>query len=224
MNPKLLALKTQLAYVRRQAAYWRGRKKKAKKGTKAYSRAATLLAQREAKVAKIRKQIIDGTWKPKPEPTPQPTEKHISEQGIEFIKEFEGFRATRYDDGVGVQTIGYGTTSADVSPLPARVTRTEADQILRRALREKYEPAIAKIPMSFTQHEYDALVSFVYNLGPGAVGGASGFNTLQRAIANKDRAAIADALLLYTNPGTSVHAGLIRRRRAERDLFLYGYR
>ena len=148
-----------------------------------------------------------------------------SEAGIALIKEFEGFYSNRYDDGVGVQTIGYGTTTADVNPLPAYVNREQADAILRKGLANSYEPAVraadARYGLKLTQNEFDALVSFVYNLGPGAVGMASGFETLQRSLKSKDRRAIADALLLYSNPNSpAVHAGLLRRRKAERLLFL----
>lgn len=143
-----------------------------------------------------------------------------------MIKELEGFSPYAYDDGVGVRTIGYGTTSADVSPLPKRVSFEEGEKILKKALKEKYEPAVkaaeARYGTKFSQAEFDALVSFVYNLGPGAVGTAKGFNTLQGALASKNRPAIANALLLYSNPGTSVHAGLLRRRKAEKELFLNG--
>ena len=149
-----------------------------------------------------------------------------SQKAIDMIKAFEGFSPYAYDDGVGVSTIGYGTTSADVSPLPKRVSFEEGEKILKKALKEKYEPDVkaaeARYGIKFSQAEFDALVSFVYNLGPGAVGTAKGFSTLQGALASKNRPAIANALLLYTNPGTSVHAGLLRRRKAEKELFLNG--
>lgn len=150
---------------------------------------------------------------------------HTSEAGIALIKEFEGFFSNRYDDGVGVQTIGYGTTTADIKPLPTHVTQPEAEALLRKSLADKYEPAVraaeAKYGTKFTQNEFDALVSFVYNLGPGALALSSGFETLQRALKSKDRKAIADAFLLYSNPNSpAVHVGLLRRRKAERLLFL----
>jgi lysozyme len=149
-----------------------------------------------------------------------------STKGVDFIKSYEGFYPNRYNDGVGVQTIGYGTTESDVKPLPLHVTKAEAEKLLARALSGQYETAVRdaskKYGLKLNQHEFDALVSFVYNLGPGSVGTTSGFSTLQKALRSKNRQAIGDALLLYSNPGSSVHAGLLKRRRAERAMFLDG--
>jgi lysozyme len=142
-----------------------------------------------------------------------------SEAGVRFIMECEGFSAVRYDDGVGVQTIGFGTTNADVHPLPARITREGAEALLRRALATKYEPAVEALGLTLTQGQYDALVSFAYNLGPAAFTTAPNFQTLQRAVRAKDVAAIARCLPLYSDPGTpSVHAGLLARRKAEQAM------
>lgn len=149
-----------------------------------------------------------------------------STKGVDFIKDYEAYHATRYNDGTGVATVGYGTTESDVKPLPARVSKEGAQALLAQALGGKYGPAVnaadKRYGLNLKQHEFDALVSFVYNLGSGSVGSARGFNTLQKALASKDRKAIADAFLLYTNPGSSVHAGLLKRRQAERRMFLDG--
>src|SRR5438270_4052202 len=90
---------------------------------------------------------------------------------VRMIEDFEGFRATQYDDGTGVMTIGYGTTSADVNPLPRQVTRQEADQLLRRMLREKYLPAIERLNLGLNVNQVGALLSFDYNLGSGFLSG-----------------------------------------------------
>lgn len=149
----------------------------------------------------------------------------VSEACIAKLKELEGFSATRYDDGVGVQTIGYGTTNADVSPLPAKVTKAQADALLRRGLEHKYVPPVLKALAHFkpTQNEVDACVLFAYNLGEGAFQGAPRFETLTRALRGKSPRAVAEAFLLYDNPhDPAVHEGLKRRRRYEHDLFLKG--
>jgi len=149
-----------------------------------------------------------------------------SKKGVDFIKDYEAFHANQYDDGVGVATIGYGTTESDVKPLPSHVTKAQAESLLARALAARYEPAVnaanKRYGLNLNQNEFDALVSFVYNLGPGSVGQASRFNTLQKALASKNRQRIAEALPLYSNPGSSVHAGLLKRRKAERNMFLNG--
>lgn len=219
---KLAQINVSLALARRKAAYWRLRKKLTSPSTKAGKRARTMLGQREAEVAKLKKDAAYAERVVKRHET-----KHISQTGLDLIKEFEGFFSKPYDDGVGVQTIGYGTTSSDIKPLPKSVTKDEAERILKKTLEKKYEPAVRRADEDFKlklkQHEFDALVSFVYNLGPAALDGGPNFQTIGKAIRSGDRSAIANAILLYDNPHTpNVHAGLKRRRQTERRLFLGG--
>jgi GH24 family phage-related lysozyme (muramidase) len=164
----------------------------------------------------------------------------LSAAGVDLIKRYEGFRDHVYSDGVGVATIGYGTTSADVSPLPSRITEPQAAKLLMHRLDAKYEPPVRAIfvgGLPFNQHRYDALVSLVYNLGPDAVphrngdswSSTPGFETLGHAIvaaikhprSTSALRAIADAFPRYSNPrDPAVHAELLRRRNDERALFL----
>lgn len=60
---------------------------------------------------------------------------HTSENGLRLIEGFEAFRPYQYNDGAGVMTIGFGTTSADVSPLPTSLSRADAEQLLRESSR-----------------------------------------------------------------------------------------
>ena len=147
----------------------------------------------------------------------------VDRQGLDFIKGFEGFVDHQYDDGSGVTTIGYGTTKADVDPLPKHLTEPEAARLLQRQLNTKYAPVVlrALAPLHPNQHMVNAATSFAYNLGVGAFQAAPGFETLTRALRRRDRESIAEAFLLYDNPyDPRVHEGLSRRRRAEHDLFL----
>ena len=87
----------------------------------------------------------------------------ISSAGLSIIKEFEGFRANAYRDPVGVWTIGYGTTRG-VKPGDV-MTRAEAERRLRHELVE-YERAVERATGgNATQPQFDALVSFAYNVG-----------------------------------------------------------
>jgi lysozyme len=151
----------------------------------------------------------------------RPGRMRIGPAGLQLIKSFEGFRERPYDDGTGVMTIGYGETR---KPLRRRLTEPQAARLLAQRLDRDYEPAVRAVfngpgALPFNQHRYDALVSFVYNLGPNALKGGSGFETIGRAISARDLRAIARAMPLYSNPGTSVHEGLLRRRKAEAALF-----
>lgn len=154
-----------------------------------------------------------------------PSATAVSPAGIKFIQGFEGWYSKPYDDGVGVKTIGWGFIASDFpnGKVPASMTRAQGDAMLTRIINEKYAPPVLKAlaPLKPTQGMVDAGISFAYNLGVGAFQGALGFETLTRALAYRDRQKVADAFLLYSNPGDpNVHAGLLRRRNAERTMFL----
>lgn len=140
-----------------------------------------------------------------------------SQPGIDLITEFEGFRASRYLDAVGVPTIGYGTTRADVDPLPAKCTKAQAIGWLKDNVARKYEPAVNGVGVSLSQNQFDALVSFVYNCGPGAVSASTGIG---RALRARNYQQAANELLRWDKAGGRALAGLTRRRQAERKLFL----
>ena len=141
----------------------------------------------------------------------------ISATGLKMIEDFEGFSATQYNDGTGTMTIGFGTTSADVSPLPGRLTRSQAEQLLRTKLNAKYAPAVRALGVPLTQNQFDALCSFVYNLGPGVIDYGSHMGNLLRAKRFREA---ADLMLQFDHAGGQVMLGLQRRRAAERALFL----
>lgn len=142
---------------------------------------------------------------------------HISSAGLALIEAFEGFSPTIYHDSVGVPTVGYGTTSADVFPLPTHLTREQAQALLAREVAEKYEPAVRSIGVPLNQHQFDALCSFVYNLGPGAV---SSSWTIGRLLRERDYIGAANSMLMYDHAGGMVLQGLLTRREEERKLFL----
>jgi lysozyme len=96
---------------------------------------------------------------------------NISPAGVTLIKEFEGFPngGRPYQDIVGVWTIGYGHIEG-VGPHSPGLTEPQASDLLARDLDKKYGPAVNALGLPLTQHQFDALVSFVYNVGPGGVG------------------------------------------------------
>lgn len=140
---------------------------------------------------------------------------HISETGLRLIERFEGFVPHQYNDGTGVMTIGYGTTSADVSPLPTFLSQQQAEQLLREKLAQKYEPAVNDLGVPLTQNQFDALVSLAYNCGPGAMQWQIG-----RELRARNYAAAADCFGHYVFAGGRVLQGLVNRRAAERALFV----
>lgn len=144
---------------------------------------------------------------------------NTSQTGIDLIKGFEGKRLVAYDDGVGVWTIGYGTIKY---PNGVRVkkgdtcTEVQAETYLKSDL-VKFENAInrlVKVPLN--QNQFDALSSFTYNLGETNLSKS----TLLRKLNAKDYKVAADQFLVWNKAGGRVLTGLVRRREAERSLFL----
>jgi lysozyme len=139
---------------------------------------------------------------------------HISDRGVQFIASFEGYYGDPYLDPVGVPTIGYGHTGPDVYRL-GHLTKQGALALLKHDLVSYEDGVKQRITVALTQGGLDALTSFAYNLGAGA---------LDDGIASKvnhgDKRGAADEILLYDHAGGQVLPGLTRRRRAERAMFL----
>lgn len=130
-------------------------------------------------------------------------------EGIKLIKNFEGCRLKAYKPVPTERswTIGwghYGVASTTVW------TQQQADEQLVKDL-VKYENYVNALKRNFNQNEFDALVSFTYNCGQGS---------LQTLCKNRSNKQIADALLKYNKAGGKELAGLTKRRKAERELFL----
>jgi lysozyme len=140
-----------------------------------------------------------------------------SNKGIELIKRFEGLRLKAYKDDAGILTIGYGHTdgvnSGDV------VTEQEASELLARDLRTA-EDAVNEQNLSLSQNQFDALVSFVFNVG---VGNFRSSTLLKKEKANPDDPTIRNEFLKWNKAriyGTlKPLTGLTRRRTAEADLY-----
>ncbi|WP_069188309.1 lysozyme [Paenibacillus sp. GM2] len=139
----------------------------------------------------------------------------ISEAGIKLIKNFEGCRLAAYKP-VGTEqywTIGWGHYGPDVRQ-GMIITQAQADRMLMADL-AKYEvyvnnPAYVPVITQLNQNQFDVLVSFCYNCGPG---------NLLSLCKGRSIAQIADNLTKYNKAGGNVLAGLVRRRKAEQELF-----
>ncbi|QIB82835.1 lysozyme [Enterobacter sp. T2] len=142
-----------------------------------------------------------------------------SEKGIALIKQFEGCKLTAYQDSVGVWTIGYGWTQhVDGKPIRAGMTikQETAERLLKTGL-VSYESDVSRlVKVGLTQGQFDALVSFTYNLGARSLS----TSTLLRKLNVGDYAGAADEFLSWNKAGGKVLNGLTRRREAERALFL----
>lgn len=132
-----------------------------------------------------------------------------SQNGIDFIKKFEGCRLVAYKCPAGVWTIGYGHTSGVKQG--QTITQDKAEEYLKSDL-AKYEKAVNKLKYDFNQNQFDALVSFAYNCGVGNL--ITLTNNSQRSIET-----ISKMIVCYNKAGGKVLKGLVRRREAEQKLF-----
>ncbi len=136
-----------------------------------------------------------------------------SEAGILLIKSFEGCRTVAYQDAVGVWTIGYGHT-IDVKE-GMRITQHQCDVMLEVDI-ETYENYINKyVIVSLTQNQFDALVSWVYNLGPTNLRNSTMLKVLNAGKYEE----VPYQMQRWNRAGGKVLKGLVVRRTAEAELF-----
>ena len=140
----------------------------------------------------------------------------ISFEGLNLIKNYEGLRLEAYYCPSGILTIGYGHTGSDVW-VGMTVTESEAENLLQQDL-VKFENAVKNcITVPLNQNQFDALVSFTYNVGIGALQDS----TLKKRLnAGEDPNKVAEEELPRWNKGSNGPLlGLIKRREAEVKLF-----
>ncbi|AMW78661.1 lysozyme [Acinetobacter sp. TGL-Y2] len=141
-----------------------------------------------------------------------------SPSGVDLICNFEGKRLIAYDDGVGVWTIGFGTT---IYPNGIKVkkgdtcTESQAKAYMANDLK-KFESTVndvVKVPIN--QNQFDALLSLAYNIGSTAFKNS----TLVKKLNAGDILGAADQFNVWVNAGGKRMQGLVKRRKAEKELF-----
>ena len=137
----------------------------------------------------------------------------IGISGIALIKEFEGLRLEAYKCPAGVWTIGYGTTRNIKEGM--RITEFGAEYLLREDLNWVEDTILLSVKVPLTQTQYDALCSFIYNVG----GGAFRASTMLRLLNNGDYEGAKGQFARWNKSDGKVLAGLVRRREAEAELF-----
>ncbi len=137
-----------------------------------------------------------------------------SDNGRSLIKSFEGLRLDAYTCPAGVLTVGYGSTGPHVKP-GMRITEDEADALLSKDL-ERFETGVESlVTADIGQDEFDALVSFSFNVGLGNLGQS----TLLKLLNRHDYMGAAAQFGKWIYAGKKVLPGLVRRRHAEAALF-----
>ena len=141
----------------------------------------------------------------------------ISDKGIEALKEHEGCRLQAYRDTGGVWTFGYGTIRTEEGPVHEgqQCTSEEAENYLRNDLIWAEDAVNALVHVELNQGQFDALVSFTYNLGAEALRKS----TLLRILNEGDYAGAAKQFDRWVYDNGVIIRGLIARRRVEREMF-----
>lgn len=140
---------------------------------------------------------------------------NISQKGIDLIKKFEGCSLSTYKCPAGILTIGYGHTGSDVHA-GQRITQEEAERLLRSDLTIHCNNVSKLVIVPLTQYQFDALVSFEYNIGYGAFKNS----TLLKLLNDGKYINASEQFERWKYAGGKVLAGLVRRRQAEKNLFL----
>lgn len=133
----------------------------------------------------------------------------------DVVREFEGLRLEAYLDTGGVWTIGYGHTGEEVRR-GLTIDLAQAETWLTEDLREAEGYVSKLVKVGLTQNQFDALVSFVYNIG----GTAFSKSTLLKKLNAGDYEGAANQLLRWNKDNGKVIGGLTNRRKKERELFL----
>lgn len=137
-----------------------------------------------------------------------------SRTGIEFIKHWEGVSLKPYRDVAGYWTVGVGHLLREGEPVE-QITMEQADEYLIRDLSDAERCVNSQVGTELTQNEFDALVSFVFNLGCGNFRRSSLLRLLNRG----DFGLAASEFERWNRAGGKVVRGLTRRRKAEREMF-----
>lgn len=137
---------------------------------------------------------------------------------IDLIKRYEGFKPEAYQDSVGVWTIGYGTTRINGQPVKAGMTITEdqALQLVKQEVNTLWSRIESILKVKINDNQMNALVDFAYNLGFNALK----TSTLMRLVNESKFDEAANQFLRWVYAGGKVLPGLVKRREAEKQLFL----
>ena len=144
----------------------------------------------------------------------------LGSKGLELIKSFEGLKLKPYLCSAGVPTIGYGNTfyenKAKVTLKDSAITEQRAVELLAWSLKGFEQYVDSYCVDTITQNQFDALVSFCYNLGPANLKSST---LLKKVNANPNDPTIRTEFLKWNKAGGRALAGLTRRRTAEADLY-----
>lgn len=139
--------------------------------------------------------------------------RHVTEEGLNLIKRFEGFSPTMYVCPAGYSTIGYGhvVLAHEQVQFAAGITQAEATKLLRKDVSIAERAVLRLISVPLTDGQFDALVSFTFNLGAGALQRS----TLRRKVNRGEHESVPAELMKWVWAAGKRLLGLVRRRQEE---------
>jgi lysozyme len=180
--------------------------------------------EEEEETAGIEEEEEEEEEEPKGRPEQAKGRLQLSNRGAQFIARFEGIRRKLYNDPAGHCTIGVGhlvhrgnCNGREPAVFKRGITRARAYALLRRDA-TKAANAVRRLGVPLNQHQFDALVSFTFNLGPGWTTKSG----LRRALLARRYKDVPHEMSRWIYAGGKPLPGLIRRRRAEGQLFRLG--
>jgi GH24 family phage-related lysozyme (muramidase) len=146
--------------------------------------------------------------------------RHVTEEGLDLIKRFEGFSPTIYICPAGYPTVGYGhvVLAHEQEQFAAGITAVEATELLRKDVGIAERALLRLIYVPLTDGQFDALVSFTFNLGAGALQRS----TLRRQVNRGEHESVPAELMKWVWAAGKRLPGLVRRRRAEASAYSSG--
>ncbi len=142
----------------------------------------------------------------------------ITREGLEFIKRFEGYSAVAYKCPANYLTIGFGHEIVKGEVFNGPITEEQALEILARDVMIAERSVCRLITVPLQDWQYDALTSFTYNLG----GGALQISSLRSLVNREEHASVPEQFRRWVYAGGRKLQGLIRRRNAEANLYAGG--
>lgn len=144
--------------------------------------------------------------------------RHITDDGIDLIKRFEGFSSSIYICPAGYPTIGYGHVVRDDEKqrFSEGINKAEGEELLRQDVRWAERGVLRFIDVPLTDGQFDALVSFTFNLGSGALQRS----TLRRKVNREEHGEVPAQFKRWVWAGGRKLNGLIKRRSAEAGLYI----
>lgn len=141
--------------------------------------------------------------------------RHITQEGIDLIKRFEGFSPTVYICPAGYPTIGYGHLVREAERYEQGITEAEAEELLHRDVWAAENAVLRLIDVPLTDGQFDALVSFTFNLGAGSLQRS----TLRRKVNRQVHSEVPEQFMRWVWAGGRRLSGLVNRRTSEASFY-----